>query len=150
MQRLTTSNALLKNRAGNQRRGAAAVEFAVVLPLLMLLLLGGADFGRCFQTSISITNAARAGAEYGSMHPFDSSAQGPWQTGVQQAAVDELSNSTLFDVSKLTVTVTGITEGDGSRRVSVQATYPFKTIFNWGYVPTSITIQDTAVMRVIR
>lgn len=135
-------------RAG--RRGAAAVEFAVVLPLLMLLLLGGADFGRCFYSAMAVANAARAGAEYGAMNRYDASAQGPWQAGVQQAAIDELSESALFDLGQLTIVASNITEGDGSQRVEVQVTYPFRTIFSWIFIPSSLTLQQTVVMRTIR
>jgi Flp pilus assembly protein TadG len=132
------------------RRGAAAVEFVIVLPLLMILLLGGADFGRCFHSAIAIANAARAGAEYGAMHPFDAAAQTGWQAGVQEAAINELSDSPLFDLSQLSVVANSVTEADGSRRVEVQVTYPFRTVFTWLYTPSSLTLQQTAVMRTIR
>jgi Flp pilus assembly protein TadG len=42
-------------------RGAAAVEFAIVLPVLLALLLGIMEFGRAFNTQMSLTNAAREG-----------------------------------------------------------------------------------------
>lgn len=45
----------------NSERGAAAVEFAIVLPVLLTLLLGIMEFGRAFNTQISLTNAAREG-----------------------------------------------------------------------------------------
>lgn len=50
---------------GNHRhfeRGAAAVEFALVVPLLLLLVVGIVDFGRAFSVQITLTQAARAGA----------------------------------------------------------------------------------------
>lgn len=43
-------------------RGAAAVEMAIVLPLLLLLLGGIVDFGRAYYTKNILTNAAREGA----------------------------------------------------------------------------------------
>lgn len=46
-------------------RGSALVELAVSLPLLVLLLVGTVDFARVFYTAIELTNAARAGAQYG-------------------------------------------------------------------------------------
>jgi hypothetical protein len=44
-------------------RGQALVEFGLVLPLLMVLLLGIADFGRIFQAGIAEEAAVRDGAE---------------------------------------------------------------------------------------
>lgn len=43
-------------------RGAAAVEFALVLPLLLLILCGIIDFGRALNAQITLTQAAREGA----------------------------------------------------------------------------------------
>ena len=45
-------------------RGQALVEFALVLPLLLVLILGAMDLGRMFYAKIVITNAAREGAYY--------------------------------------------------------------------------------------
>jgi hypothetical protein len=44
-------------------RGQGLVEFALVLPLLMILLLGVADFGRIFSAGITLEAAARDAAE---------------------------------------------------------------------------------------
>ena len=136
--------------ARRQRGGAAAVEFAIVLPVLVTILLGATDFGRVSYSTIAIANAARAGAAYASMNPYDSSAPTPWTTNVTQAITDELSQSTAFDTSKLTVTVTYVIEASDLRRVSVQVTYPFKTLITWPSIPSTFNIQQTVVMRCIR
>jgi hypothetical protein len=47
--------------------GVALVEFAMVLPLLLVLVFGIIDFGRAFQTWITLTNAAREGARLGTV-----------------------------------------------------------------------------------
>lgn len=44
-----------------RERGAAAVEMALVLPVLILLVGGVIDFGRAFMTQTVLTNAAREG-----------------------------------------------------------------------------------------
>ncbi|MGY3564733.1 TadE/TadG family type IV pilus assembly protein [Sinomonas sp. RB5] len=49
-------------RTSDRERGAAAVEFALVLPVLILLVLGIVDFGRVFNAQQTLTFAARAGA----------------------------------------------------------------------------------------
>lgn len=50
-----------------QEGGVALVEFAMVLPLLLVLVFGIVDFGRAFQTWITLTNAAREGARLGTV-----------------------------------------------------------------------------------
>jgi Flp pilus assembly protein TadG len=42
--------------------GAAAVEFALILPILLLLILGMFEFGRIFNAQIQVSNAAREAA----------------------------------------------------------------------------------------
>jgi hypothetical protein len=51
-------------RRGRGQEGAAAVEFAILLPLLLLLLAGLIDFGWLFYWNHTVTNASRAGARY--------------------------------------------------------------------------------------
>jgi Flp pilus assembly protein TadG len=46
----------------NRDRGAAAVEFALVLPILLLLMCGIVDFGRALHAQLVLTQAAREGA----------------------------------------------------------------------------------------
>jgi hypothetical protein len=50
------------HRAAQRDRGAAAVEFALLLPLLLLLVFGIIDFGRMLNAEILISEAAREGA----------------------------------------------------------------------------------------
>lgn len=50
------------HRALRSERGAAAVEMALMLPVLILLIGGIVDFGRAYYTQIMLTNAAREGA----------------------------------------------------------------------------------------
>ncbi len=52
-------------------RAQALVEFALLLPLLLVLILGAMDLGRVFYYKIVLTNAAREGANYLSRNPAD-------------------------------------------------------------------------------
>ena len=47
---------------GQFERGAAAVEMALVMPLLILMVMGIIDFGRIFNGEIQLSQAAREGA----------------------------------------------------------------------------------------
>lgn len=51
-------------RVGRGERGQDYVEFAVIAPILLLLVLGIGDFGRVFNSYLLITGGAREGARY--------------------------------------------------------------------------------------
>jgi TadE-like protein len=55
------------NRERRQRRGAVAVEFAVVAPILVALLFGLIELGRAFEMQNMLEVAAREGARFASM-----------------------------------------------------------------------------------
>jgi Flp pilus assembly protein TadG len=133
-----------------KRTGVAAVEFAVVLPLLITILLGATDFGRFSHSTIAVANAARSGAAFASMNPWNSSTQAAWSAGITQAVADELNQTAGFDNSLLVVNITNIVESGGLRRVSVQVTYPFSMIVNWPFLPSTFDMRQTVVMRTIR
>ena len=43
-------------------RGAVAVEFALIVPILVMLIFGIVEFGRGYNTKVTVTHAAREGA----------------------------------------------------------------------------------------
>lgn len=47
--------------------GSMTVEAALVLPILLIIFIAVADFGRVFYWSLALSNAARVGAEYGAI-----------------------------------------------------------------------------------
>jgi uncharacterized repeat protein (TIGR01451 family) len=63
---------LIPNRpAGKKRsRGQGLVEFALVLPILLLIFAAAADFGRAFYAYVAIENAVKEGAIYGARNPL--------------------------------------------------------------------------------
>lgn len=52
--------------------GAAAVEFALVVPLLAMLLIGTVTVGLAYSDHVALTNAVREGARLGATAPSDS------------------------------------------------------------------------------
>ena len=65
----------------SRSEGQALVEFALLLPLFLMLLFGMIDFGRAYSASVTQTNAAREGARLG-------------VTGATQSAIVTRSQST--------------------------------------------------------
>ena len=75
--------------------GAGLVEFALILPLLMALILGIFTGGLAYNRKISITNAVREGARFGATLACPSSCStltypnaAAWETKVRQRIVD--------------------------------------------------------------
>ncbi len=52
-------------RLRRAERGAVAVEFAIILPILVLLVFGIMDFGHAWYIKQIVSNASREGARYG-------------------------------------------------------------------------------------
>ena len=67
-------------RVVGPERGAAAVEFALVIPLLLMILFGLITTGLTFSDHLSATNAVREGARYGAAADIS---QVSWATSVR-------------------------------------------------------------------
>ena len=93
--------------------GAAAVEFAILLPVLVVLLFGFIQFGIAFNTKIQATNGAREGARMvvvgiDSWDDVSDSGKAFWQLVQERAGVSSISNCNLTVPALIggTVTVT--------------------------------------------
>jgi Flp pilus assembly protein TadG len=73
-----------KHKVVIKSRGQALVEFALVLPLLLLLVLGAMDLGRVITTKMVMTNAAREGANFLSRN----SASDPYPFSATKAIIE--------------------------------------------------------------
>ena len=139
------------NRGSRKRtRGVAAVEFAIVLPLILTLTFAAVDFGRVMHAYLVVSNAARCGAEYGSMHGFTAYSQASWQTQVLAAAATEMQNVPGYSAANSQTTCTTTTDSDGLFQVTVTASYPFTTVVNWPGIPSAVQLNHQVVMRQIR
>lgn len=74
-------------------RGQAMVEFALVLPVLVLFLCGIIDFGWIFYNQIAINNGCREGARYAVIHYY----QEDWAT--LQSKTDTYVNQSIVGVT---------------------------------------------------
>jgi Flp pilus assembly protein TadG len=136
-----------------RRRGVAATELGLVLPLLMMIVLGAIDFGRFAYAYIAVTNAARAGAGFGILHPYTATSESTWRANVRSAAVDELRtviDGSTFTDDDVTVTTSRVIESDGLQRITVTVAFPFQTLVPWPGIPNRVPLTRPIVMRVIR
>jgi Flp pilus assembly protein TadG len=124
----------LITRAGRER-GAAAVEFALVLPLLIILLLGIIDFGLYYYNDLALTHAARDAARYLSVNNVTAA----------QAAISNVSLvSTTIDAQGFTPASSG-----QPATVTLHANYSFITPLPMFVTlgRSSLGINATVVMR---
>jgi len=151
---LPYNRCLVLLRKRSRRRGSITVEFAILSPVLVMLMLLIVDFGRFAHTYIAVSNAARAGASIGSFNAPTPGSKPLWDFAIRQAVEDELATNTWFNSGNLVIAAPLlIDEGNGLRRVEVDVTYPFQTIINWPFLPgynDPVDLRRVVVMRLVR
>lgn len=114
------------------------VEFAIILPILLLLLLGILQFGIVFNNYITLTDAVRAGARQAAVGRSVADPTGAAVSRVRASAAN-------LDQAKLGVSVASVwTQGAD---VTVTATYPY-TINLIGMVVASGSLTSKSTERV--
>ena len=98
--------------------GQAIVEMALILPILISIVLGIAQFGIAYNNYITLTDATRAGARKAAVSRFVGDA-GAGAVATVKASASNLSSS------KLTVSVTSTNWTVPGSDVTVTATYPY-------------------------
>ena len=120
-------------------RGQSVVEFALVLPLLLLILFGITEFGRAWMTVNILTSGAREGARLAVVTAPDVPAVVTKVNEVCAAA----------GVTPTSVTVTGPDPADPDRRVTVTVQTDFQVLAGniLGPFSGTIPLRATSVMR---
>jgi hypothetical protein len=144
-------------RVAGSERGAELIEFALVFPLLLLIVLGIVDFGFMFQRLEVVTNAAREGARIAVLPGYDAddiearvcdyvATGGVPVTGTCQPTGD---NPTV-EVEDADIPVSGSTISGKRVRVTYSHNYLFiGGITSWfgGGSFTSVPLRGVATMR---
>ena len=98
------------------QRGQSLTEFALALPILVLLLFAVIQFGIVFNNYVTLTDATRAGARKGTV--------GRQVTNPQSSVINAVrSSATDLKQSDLSITVTSTWKPGAD--VTVTATYPY-------------------------
>jgi Flp pilus assembly protein TadG len=136
--------------------GQSLVELALVLPLLLLLLVGTIEIGRFAYYSILVSNAARAGAQYGAQSLITAADA----TGITNAAQNDGLPSLLVTPSQLcgcagaslgacgTIPPTCAAPNHPLVYVQVTASGSFSSLFSYPGLPPTFAITSTEKMRV--
>jgi Flp pilus assembly protein TadG len=163
MQRLITRLLRAARRGIASERGNAAVEFAIITPVLLALLVPIADYGIYIYDQMQLNLAAQAGMEY--------AARNGWiPAGIQQAAINASPtlNLTAQDVSSsefcgcpsgTTIVQQNCNDPNTGQQahcsndpaqplvgtyVNVTTSYQFNTLFHYPGIPDSQTLSSGA------
>lgn len=115
-------------------RGAVALEFGLILPILLMLVMGIIEFGRAYNTVISLNGAAREGARVLALCGTSSPCNG---------VVEAVENSAALDLADNAVTEEPC--ANAGEPASVLVDKDFDSLIP--YLPFSITLTGKGTMR---
>lgn len=151
-----------RGRRRDRERGQSLVEFAIIVPTLLILVFGIIDFGLALRSYITVTQATREGARYASVGnaagTFTSGGSGDCNGSTTTTAVGKVCTAmnglSLSDITSVSVTYpNGKVSGQSVR---VQASYryeyitPVRTLVNvlsGGSLDDHLTLSATTDMR---
>lgn len=110
-------------------RGQAMIEFAMVLPLLILIIMGVFDLGRAIYGYNVISNSAREGARYGIVHAHQTGPNDLDTTGIRSTAISKAIGVDPADITSVTSTCSSTCEFGNTLSVTVNYTFHPLTLY---------------------
>jgi Flp pilus assembly protein TadG len=141
----------------SKEKGQAMMEFALLLPVLLILLLGIIEFGRAAYYAIEVADAARAGAQYGSQSLADAANPGNIAAAAQNNAQDMGGALTVNAPQTACVCPGGGVAGSCEAALAccyplvyltVTTTYNFTPLFNYPGLPTTYNLTGSSTLPV--
>ena len=129
---------LMKHR----RRGQALTEFALILPVLMLVMLIAIDAGRLFYGWVNVNNAARIAANYAAAAPASSFGPG---SAYESSVLNETNNSNCALVAVSAPTFAPDSNVGSSATVSLSCRFKLLTPFIGGLVGNPLMLSATSI-----
>jgi Flp pilus assembly protein TadG len=151
------------DRSPHRSRGLAAVEFVITAPLLIFILLAGAEFGRAFVQYATLSLSVRNSARYVTEHAINGTTGVVSLTGAVITAAQRLAvygNTAGSGAAKLPNYQTGqvVVVDAGSDNIRVTATYPYRPMLGAtlptfglgnGPIPLNFNMRIAVTMRAI-
>jgi Flp pilus assembly protein TadG len=134
-------------RFAKSEDGQAVVEFALVMPFLLLFLVGIIEFGRAWNEHQVLTDATREGARQAAV--YDDAGQ------VTEDSVEHVVKRVLFSNSmapdSAVITLTNWT-GASNTPLTVKVSYPYRFVFfgaiaNWALGDRKVMLTSSFTMR---
>lgn len=131
--------------------GQSFVEFAIIMPLLLVLLFGAIDLGRAFHAAIALTNSAREGARYATIYPDATEAEitAAVQAEAQNSGIDLSASSVTRTCTYGGSEVTTLPAGEACESgvpLQVIVTYDFRMVLGGIFSMENIVLDRSADM----
>ena len=142
-----------KGRAKNLRseRGNAAVELALLAPILLVMLVGAVDMGMLIRERMQLASAARAGIQYaiqGIGNAGDTAGMQAAATGATNLVAANIVATAACECSDGTAVVcTGVC-GDSEMYVRVGVTESYRTFFSYPLIDNPVSLAEDAIVRI--
>src|SRR4051795_1940300 len=120
-------------------RGASAVEFAMIVPLLLVLVLGIAEFGRAFQVQSTLSAAAREGVRTMALQNDPAQAR-----AMVRSVASSLTPALTDGQIAIAPAACPLTPTPGA---SVKLTISYQLPFLTGFFGSGVHLTGTGVMR---
>lgn len=138
-----------------EQKAQGLVEVSLMLPVLLVTLVGAIEIGRVAYASIEVSNAARAGVQFGSLNEGNAGNT----SGMEQAALNDVNltgmtaNATYScqcsNGSSTSCTANTCASAQHLEEyVTVTTSYSMSSLFRYPGIPQSYTLTGNATMRV--
>jgi Flp pilus assembly protein TadG len=136
-------------------RGTAAVEFAIIIPIVVVMAIATLDFAQGIYRKMQVQNAAQMGAQYAVARGYDKTSIANVVTSTGFAAVEAspepsqfcgCATSTGIDVIDCNLKCSGGTAPGTYVRVSAKANY--SPLIPYPLVPSSFTFRAQSTVRI--
>jgi Flp pilus assembly protein TadG len=137
---------------GCRTTGQTVVEMALLLPMLLMLMIGLIEIGRYAYFDILISNAARAGAQYGAQSLIQAADKPGIITAARNDGLNAMTITTSQECGCVSTALGTCPSGAVCPLplvyVQVTATDTYSSLFKYPGIPRSMILTSTVTMRV--
>jgi Flp pilus assembly protein TadG len=126
-------------RTRHTRGGSTAIEYALILPVLLTILFGAMEYSWCFVQFEAVVRAAEAGARAGSQVELTAN---PNPTTVAQTTAKQVLTASFPRIGNTAVATAALSSGNTILTVTLQTAYPPLL----RYLPTPALLKSSASM----
>ena len=154
------STVRLRRGPASGQKGQAMIELAIILPILLALTVGIIEIGRLAYFSFEISDAARAGAQYGTMTLGNAESDANVLQAAQNNAVDMPGLTASRHMSCVCPGTAGVTTGDCTSQITgcsypmvyltVTTMYTLNPLFHYPGIPDTFNLTGVSTMPVQR